>query len=399
MITPAGATMLISPFPRKLEEAMKTTLRSSLLRPLHLLIASACLASLAAYGQSGELADPADEPLPNPAPSVIKEWVTLPDDRQWGSTAGVDIGPEGQIWAYDRCGGIALAGGCEDSLVDPILKIDRFSGEVLMSFGAGLFVRPHGIHVDGEGNVWVTDSLGNETGTKGHQVFKFSPRGEVLMTLGTAGQPGNGPGQLNGPCDVHVAPNGDIFVADGHDGQNDTPPDGATGRILKFDSEGNFLMEWGEIGSGEGQFRTPHALEMDSQGRLFVADRGNHRIEIFDQQGNRLDSYYQFGRVSGLFIDDEDNLYAIDSESNPARNPGWRTGIRIGHASRDQVTSFVPPHYALDGRWEGAMGEGVAVDPEGNILVAEGPVSRPVAGSGLTRFVARGNSPWQRGEP
>ena len=110
---------------------------------------------------------------------------------------------------------------------------------------------------------------------------------------------------------------------------------------MKFDSEGNFIMEWGEIGSGQGQFRTPHGIEMDSQGRLFIADRGNHRIEIYDQDGNYLDSYYQFSRISGLFIDDEDNLYAIDSESSPTRNPDWRTGIRIGHASRDEVTAFV----------------------------------------------------------
>ncbi len=351
---------------------------------------AAGVVSLAAHGQP-EMTDPANEPLPNPTPIIIKEWVTLPDGREWGSTAGVDIGPDGHIWAYDRCGGFALDGGCDDNPVDPILKIDRFTGEVLASFGAGLFVLPHGIHVDHEGNVWVTDSMGNEEGTKGHQVFKFSPEGEVLMILGIAGQPGTGPGQFNEPCDVHVSANGDIFVSDGHSGQNEDHPPGSTGRIMKFDSEGNFIMAWGEIGSGEDQFRTPHGLEMDSRGRLFIADRGNHRIQIYDQEGNHLDSYYQFSRISGLFIDDGDNLYAIDSESNPTRNPGWRTGIRIGHASRDEVTAFVPPHYAIDGRWEGAMGEGVAVDADGNIYAAEGPISRRTAGSGLTKFAARGN--------
>ncbi len=363
------------------------------LRPLSLAIAAG-LISVSAYGQSqSDVTDPAANDLPNPTPIVIKEWVTLPDDREWGSTAGVDIGPDGHVWAYDRCGGFALAGGCDDNPVDPILKIDRDTGEVLTSFGAGLFVLPHGIHVDDEGNVWVTDSQGNEAGTKGHQVFKFSPEGEVLMTLGIAGQPGSGPGQLNEPCDVLVAPNGDIFVSDGHSGQNEDPPPGSTARIMKFDSEGNFIMEWGEIGSGQGQFRTPHGIEMDSQGRLFIADRGNHRIEIYDQDGNYLDSYYQFSRISGLFIDGDDNLYAIDSESSPTRHPDWRTGVRIGHASRDEVTAFVPPHYAIDGRWEGAMGEGVAVDADGNIYSAEGPISRPTAGSGLTKFVARGNQP------
>ena len=152
---------------------------------------------------------------------------------------------------------------------------------------------PHGIHVDDDGNVWVTDSQGN--GEIGHQVFKFSPEGEVLMTLGVAGQPGDDPEgvHLNEPCDVITwGPTGDIFVSDGHSGQNPDPPAGRTGRILKYDRDGNFIKQWGEIGFRPGQFRTPHAIEFDSQGRLFVADRGNHRIQIFDQEGELLDIYH-----------------------------------------------------------------------------------------------------------
>ena len=203
------------------------------------------------------------------------------------------------MWAYDRCGG-GLDGGCDTNLVDPIVKYDRNTGELLTSFGAGVFVTPHGLHVDSEGNVWVTDFGGNEAGTKGHQVIKFSPEGEILMRLGTAGVPGSGPDHFNQPCDVITAPNGDIFVADGHSGQNENPPPGSTGRIIKFTAEGEYIMEWGQIGNGQGEFRTPHALEFDSQGRLFVADRGNHRIQIFDQEGNYIDSYYQYSRISGL---------------------------------------------------------------------------------------------------
>ena len=196
-----------------------------------------------------------DRQLPNPTSEVITQWAELPDGRTWGSTAGIDIGPDGHIWVYDRCGANGLDGGCEaNSDVDPILKYDRHTGEVLANFGAGLFVLPHGLHVDDDGNVWVTDSQGNDAGTKGHQVIKFSPEGEVLMTLGEAGTPGTGPGQLNEPCDVITAPNGDIFVSDGHSGQSPDPPEGRTGRILKFDSEGNFIKEWGEIGFRPGQF-------------------------------------------------------------------------------------------------------------------------------------------------
>jgi sugar lactone lactonase YvrE len=325
--------------------------------------------------------------LPNPNPTVITHWGKLPDERVWGSTAGADIGPDGHVWAYDRCGG-GLDGGCDRNLVDPIVKYDRNTGELLAAFGAGLFVTPHGIHVDDEGNVWVTDFAGNEAGTKGHQVIKFSPDGEILMRLGQAGVPGSGPGQLNQPNDVITAPNGDIFVADGHSGQGENPAPGSTGRILKYTASGEFITEWGEIGIGPGEFRTPHALEMDSRGRLFVADRGNHRIQIFDQDGNYLDSYYQFSRISGLFITADDMLYAIDSETNGNNHPGWSTGIRIGRAHADVVTAFIPGHAYQDRAWNTA-GEGVAVDADGNVYGAEGPGSRPAVDGGLTKYVIR----------
>ncbi|MGH9321815.1 MAG: peptidyl-alpha-hydroxyglycine alpha-amidating lyase family protein [Vicinamibacteria bacterium] len=332
-----------------------------------------------------EVVDPASGALPNPNPKVIKNWAPLPDGRTWGSTAGVDIDPDGNVWAYDRCGASALAGGCDTSNVAPILKFDRSSAKVLASFGAGMFVLPHGIHVDRDGNVWVTDSAGNEAGTKGHQVIKFSPKGEVLMTLGKAGVAGSGRDTFNQPCDVITAPNGDIFVSDGHSGQNENPPPGSTGRIVKFTKDGKYIKEWGKIGEAKGEFRTPHALAFDSRGRLFVADRGNHRIQIFDQDGKFLDSFEQFSRVSGLFIDADDTLYAIDSESNPTRHPGWKTGIRIGSATEDKVTAFIPPHDT--GEPHGAAGEGVAVDPEGNVYAAEGPISREAAEGGLTKYV------------
>ena len=328
--------------------------------------------------------------LPNPNPTVMADWADLPDGREWGSTAGVDIDPiDGHIWAYDRCGGVGLAGGCAENLVDPIFKFHRETGEILASFGAGLFVLPHGIHVDADGNVWVTDSQGTED--KGHQVIKFSPDGEVLMALGQPGVTGTEPGLFNQPCDVITAPNGDIFVSDGHSGQNANPPEGSTGRIIKFSPEGEYIMEWGVIGDGPGEFRTPHGMAFDSQGRLFVADRGNHRIQIFDQDGNHLDSYHAFSRISGLFIDRDDNLYAIDSESNPNNHEGWMTGIRVGHASEDRLTGFIPPHAISADRPFGYAGEGVAVDWDGNVYAAEGPISLRAAGGGLTKYVRSEN--------
>ena len=331
------------------------------------------------------------EGIPNPAPNVVPNWGELPEGREWGSTAGIDIDPiDGHIWAYERCGAGTFGSGapinCDNNPVDPVFKFDRNTGEVLANFGGGLMVTPHGIHVDSYGNVWVTDFAGNADGTKGHQVFKFSPSGEVLLTLGTAGQPGSGPNQLNQPNDVITAPDGSIFIGDGHDGQGANPPEGSTGRILKYAADGTFIKEWGQIGALHGEFRTPHALAFDSQGRLFVADRGNHRIEIFDQEGKYLDSRYMYGRISGIFITEDDMLYAIDSESSASRHPHWMNGVRIGHVDEDRITAFIPPFPADSRPYQGVAGEGVAVDWDGNVYAAEGPNSLPWAGGAFTKY-------------
>ena len=352
------------------------------------LVAAALLGGVTAFTQ-GEVADPAIKPLPNPNPKVVKNFGALPDGRVWGNTAGVDIGPDGHVWAYDRCG----TNSCAGSNVDPIVKFDRNSGKLLASFGRGTFIFPHGIHVDRDGNVWVTDGRAaskeelakfpNEAG-KGHTVRKFSPDGKVLLTLGKPGVGVRGTDTFNEPNDVITAPNGDIFVSDGHSGQNPTATPDTNARIVKFTRDGKFVKEWGKFGSGPSEFRTPHALAMDSQGRLFVADRGNHRIQIFDQEGKFLQEFKQFSRISGLFITPNDMLYAIDSESSPERHPNWKTGIRIGSTREDKVLQFIPPHET--GQPHGAAGEGVAVDRDGNVYGAEGPISRKAAGGGLTKY-------------
>ncbi len=343
------------------------------------------------------------EGLPNPAPTVVRNWGTLPEGREWGSTAGIDIDPiDGHIWAYERCGAGSFGAGapvtCETNPVDPIFKFDRNTGEILANFGGGLMVTPHGIHVDADGNVWVTDFAGNAEGTLGHQVFKFSPSGEVLLTLGVPGQPGTEPGQFNQPNDVVTGPDGSIYVSDGHSGQGMTSnaamqqgrDAGMTARIIKFSPEGEYLMEWGEIGVEHGQFRTPHALAFDSQGRLFVADRGNHRIEIFDQDGNYLDSRYIYGRISGIHITPDDMLYAIDSESSPTNHPNWRNGVRIGPVDEDRVVGFIPPFERESRLYQGTAGEGVVVDEDGNVYAAEGPNSIAQAGGAFTKYVVGG---------
>ena len=372
--------------------------RSRYLMPTLFACGALVLGASAAESQSAGNAI-TGEGLPNPTATVIANWGDLPEGREWGSTAGVDIDPiDGQVWAYERCGAGSFGAGvpinCDSNPVDPIFKFDRNTGEVLANFGGGIMVTPHGIHVDADGNVWVTDFAGNAEGTKGHQVHKFSPDGELLMSLGTAGQPGTGPNQLNQPNDVVTAPDGSIFVADGHSGQGMTSNQaiaagreaGLTGRILKFAPDGTFIKEWGRIGTLHGEFRTPHAVEFDSQGRLFVADRGNHRIEIFDQDGNYLDSLYSHGRISGIFITPDDMLYSIDSESSMTSHANWMNGVRIGPVDEDRIIGFIPPFDAETRPYQGAAGEGVAVDADGNVFAAEGPNSLRFAGGAFTKY-------------
>jgi sugar lactone lactonase YvrE len=230
------------------------------------------------------------------------------------------------------------------------------------SFGTDMFVQPHGMAVDREGNVWVTDAQGKDG--KGHQVFKFSPDGKVLMTLGKAGVAAEGPDSFSGPSDVVIAPNGDIFVTDGHVANSN-------GRVVKFSKDGKFIKTWGKKGSGPGELDQPHSIAMDSRGRLFVADRSNSRIQIFDQDGRYLDQWKQFGRPSGVYIDKNDTIYVVDSQSNATQNPGFTRGIRVGSAKDGKVTAFIPDNQPDADKNNNAGAEGIAADAHGNIFAGE----------------------------
>ncbi len=292
---------------------------------------------------------------------AIDGWAKLPEGRTWGSTSAIYPAPDGKhIWVAERCGANTCVGKDD---VDSILLFDT-DGNLVRSFGAGLIVWPHGIHVDKQGNVWIADARGEDN--RGHQVHKFSAEGELLMSLGKAGVAGDGDDVFNQPSDVLVVPNGAIFVADGHSSSGNN-------RIVKFDSKGRFIKTWGSTGAEAGEFRDPHALAMDSTGRLFVGDRGNARIQIFDQDGNHLETWTSFGRPSGLFIDANDTLYSADSESNATwgSNRGWLRGIRIGSAFDGFVVAFIPdPNQDPDNAGTTAA-EGVAVDANGSIYGAE----------------------------
>jgi len=293
---------------------------------------------------------------PNPY-TAIEKWGQLPAGRTWGSTSAVDVAPDGHIWVAERCG----ANTCAGSNLPPILEFDP-SGKLLRSFGAGMLIFPHGFHVDRDGNVWVTDAQGSDG--KGHQVLKFSPDGKLLLALGKAGVAGSGPDELNQPSDVVVGSNGDIFVADGHD-------EGSNMRIVKYTKDGKFIKSWGKPGSGPGELNVPHGIAFDSQGRLFVADRANNRLQIFDQDGKLLGEWKQFSRVSGIYVDKNDVLYAADSESNTKRNPGWKRGIRVGSARNGIISAFIPDPEAKPDESATSGAEGIAADAQGNIFGAE----------------------------
>jgi len=346
---------------------------------------------------------------PNPY-ATIEGWAKMPPGREWGSTSAVDIAADGvSVWVAERCGANSCwnAQAGEMSPLDVVLLFDH-GGTLVRSFGAGMFVFPHGIHVDRAGNVWVTDGQDNlprpgrgaaagaplpapPANVVGHQVLKFSPTGELLMALGRPG--GNQPGQpaddasFYQPNDVITNDAGDIFVAEGHSSR-----DGAHARISKFDRTGRFIKAWGSFGSAPGQFDQPHGLAFDSQGRLFVADRGNSRIQIFDQDGRLLESgWEQYSRLSGIWIDENDMLYGADSESGSVapERADWKRGIRIGSVKdgpNGKVRAFIPDPYvpAAGQIARGTLAaEGVAVDRNGVIYGAE------VGPRALKRYVRR----------
>jgi DNA-binding beta-propeller fold protein YncE len=309
---------------------------------------------------------------PNPY-RIVEAWAQLPNGRAMGAVGKVSIDPDGRhIWAIVRCDRLEdpsrFGDECRDSKTNPVVQFAP-DGKVVKSFGGGMFIWPHGLGVDRDGNVWVTDAVANNRIPKGdkrgHLVVKFSPDGKVLMTLGTPGQAGSGPDQFTSPSDIVVAPGGDIFIADGHN-------DVGNNRVVRYSADGKFVKTWGKSGWAPGEFHGLHAIAMDSRGRIFVGDRGNNRIQIFDQDGKSLSvPWTQFGKPSGIAFDDNDQIFVADSESDDVQNPGWEEGIRIGDAKTGWVNAFILYPWGDPRQTAGDGAEFVAVDREGNIYGGE----------------------------
>jgi sugar lactone lactonase YvrE len=216
---------------------------------------------------------------------LVEKWATFPDGiTAWGGTTGVDLDSKGNVYVFHR------------NEAMPIMAFDK-NGKFLRAWGQGMFKTTHFLRTDQDGNVWVTDR-------GDHQVFKFSPEGKLLMTLGRKGVIGDNESKdaFNGVADLVIAKNGDIFIADGESSNT---------RVVKYSKDGKFVSWWGGKGTEPGKFDEPHSIAIDSRGRLYVGDRRNKRVQVFDQSGKFLQEWKHLGTPWGVYVRG-DLLYVVD---------------------------------------------------------------------------------------
>ena len=356
-----------------------------------------CAAVIAILLGAVAQAQPSRHPKPTglPNPYVLAEgWPAVPkgmNGGHWGEVIRVHVASDGNIWVFHRCfntvpPGHATCVGRGDSN-PPILEFDR-AGKLLKSFGAGLFAYPHGFTVDSEGNLWASDVndeatiLGMPAKNKdgvvmGQEVLKLSPDGRVLMTLGKEGVSGNGLYTFDRPTGVAIDANSDVFVTDGH-----APNQHNSARVVKFSKDGRFLKAWGRKGSAPGEFDEPHDIFVGgSQARVYVADRGNKRIQVFDLEGNFIAAWTQFGTPSSVFVGKDDSIYVGASFPDPAVKKGELRGIVVGNAKDGSLKAFIPDPADPDKLDVGTTASGIAADDAGSIYAAD------VAAHNLRKYV------------
>ena len=346
----------------------------------------ATLAAISAFGgaaRAQETRYPKPTELPNPY-RLVEGWPTLPKSMNgghWGEVIRVHVDAKGNIWVFHRCFNVVPAGSAtcigRGPANPPILEFDP-SGKLLKSFGVGLFAYPHGFTIDGNGNLWATDvndeetilgmSAKNASGViMGQEVLKLSPEGKVLMMLGKEGVAGTGPDAFDRPTGVAVAPNGDIFVSDGH-----APNKYGTGRVVKFSKDGHFIKAWGRKGSAPGEFDEPHDIFVGgSRGWVYVTDRRNNRVQVFDQNGNFIAAWKQFGQPSSVFVGKDDTIYIGASFPDPSAKKGELRGITIGNAIDGSLKAFIPDPADLDKVIRGTSASGIAADSMGSVFAAD----------------------------
>jgi streptogramin lyase len=268
----------------------------------------------------------------------VENWAQLPPGYAWGTMSAVAVDTKGNVYGFQR-----------DDPTSKVIVFDK-QGKYLKTWGEGSFPYPHGMGALRDGNIWTTDR-------QAQLVLKFDPDGKLLFSLGQKGVAGNmeSTDTFNGASDVAMAENGDIFVSDG-EGQNT--------RVVKFSKDGKFIKTWGAKGAAPGQMQTPHAIFIDGNGRVWVADRGNKRLQVFDQDGKFLDQMTQFGTPVSLFIQG-DTLFV----ASPAPENKVTIGTTDGKVL-DVIEGLDAPH-------------GIAVDANGAIYVAQS------GGKSILKFVKK----------
>jgi streptogramin lyase len=285
---------------------------------------------------------------------IDAKWPHKPTEFTWTEFHGIAVDGKDQVYAFTRG--------------TPPVQVYDTSGKFLRAWGKGLFKEAHSIKTDPEGNVWVTD-IGL------HTVQKFSPTGKLVLTLGTPGKAGRDRAHFYMPTDMIVTAKGDIFVTDGY----------GNARIMHFDGKGKFVNEWGKLGSRPGEFSVPHSICADSRGRLYVADRNNVRIQVFDQSGKLLDVWNDLVVPMSVCVSKEDEIWVCGSSPQH-----WRPKeVWLGSPPRDQlfmkfnrdgkmlllwaVTRGVD---GLERPGEGFKYHQLAVDSKGNLYAADLPGKR-----------------------
>ena len=346
---------------------------------------------------------PASKPtdLPNPY-RLVEGWPTVPasmNGGHWGEVIRVHVEPNGNVWVFHRCFSVVPPGHAtclaRGEANPPILEFTA-AGKLIASFGSGLFAYPHGFTVDSHGNLWATDvndqesilgiSAKNAAGvTMGQEVLELSPKGKVLMTIGKEGVAGNDPGMFDRPTGVAVAPNGDVFVSDGH-----FPNKFQTARIEKYSKDGKFIKAWGHLGSGPGEIDEPHDICIGgTENHVYVADRRNRRIQVFDQDGNFIAEWKQFGQPSSVFVGKDDTIYVgasfwdnkdqIEARAKARASENVKDyievtkheirGVIIGSVKDGSVKAFIPDPADLTKMTDvGSSASGIAADDNGNTI-------------------------------
>jgi len=289
-----------------------------------------------------------------PQHEVVRDWPALPEGYPLGLCAGVGVDSHNNVFVFHRNERAWSTPFPGDPIAGPTVSvIDGSSGKLLTSWGAGEFIMPHGLTVDREDNVWLTD-VGR------HEVFKFTHDGRLLLTLGERGQPGADQTHFNLPTDVAVLPDGSFYVSDGY----------RNTRVVKFDAAGRYQFEWGGKGAEPGKFNLPHGIAVDAKGRVFVCDRSNSRLQVFDALGKFLAEWKgsEIGRPYGVSVAGDGHVFLIDGGDQSASLPDRAKAVELDGAGK--VVDTFGSYGKAPGQFQ--LGHDIAVARDGAVYVAEG---------------------------